>query len=75
MGGNTGSHGAEEGLWELAVLKWGDSTIKYGEMYKIVYDTPITDDVLGYLTETGVEKTLDDIKEMEMMENENYKRN
>lgn len=51
----TGSYGSKQGLWELAVL---DST---GE---ITYNTPITDDVLGYLTEEEVNETLKKIKKL-----------
>jgi hypothetical protein len=39
------SYGGDSGLYELAVL---DST------GRITYDTPITNDVLGYLTEDEV---------------------
>jgi hypothetical protein len=46
------SYGNESGLWELAVLK-DDS---------ICYDTPITDDVLGHLTEAEVNEILDQIE-------------
>ena len=45
------SYGGAEGLYEIAVLKDG----------KIVYDTSITDDVLGYLSEKDVTKVLNDI--------------
>lgn len=48
-----GFHGFERGLSELAVLKFNGD----GE-YDLVYDTPITDDVLGYLNEDQVDKAL-----------------
>jgi len=38
------SYGSEDGRWELAVLKDDD----------LCYDTPITDNVIGYLTEDEV---------------------
>lgn len=57
-----GSYGYKEGLWELAVLYFeiGKDDFKYS----IVYDTPITDDVLGYLNETQVEEILEKIKNL-----------
>ena len=47
------SYGGPDGLYELAIL---DSN---GE---ITYDTPITDDVIGYLTEEGVTALLAEIQ-------------
>ena len=47
-----GSYGGGEGLWELAVLKGSALT----------YDTPITDDVLGWLSDQDVENILDQIQ-------------
>lgn len=41
------SYGGDKGLKELAVLKDGE----------LVYDTPITDDVLGYLEDDEVVET------------------
>jgi len=49
------SYGSKQGLWELAVL---DSE---GE---ITYHTPITNDVLGYLSEEDVNETLEKIKNL-----------
>lgn len=55
------SYGNEEGLWELAVVKFvGD-----GESdFRLAYDTHITEDVLGYLSDEDVLKTLEEIKSL-----------
>jgi len=47
------TYGGRDGLFELAVLGSG------GE---ISYETPITDDVVGYLTEDGVSALLAEIE-------------
>jgi len=52
---NSVSYGGKSGLYELAVLN------KDG---KIIYDTPITDDVLGYLTLLDVTKHLKEVKNL-----------
>lgn len=49
------SYGSKQGLWELAVIQY-DSIVP--DKWNITYDTPITDDVLGYLTEEDVDTTL-----------------
>lgn len=56
---NQCSYGGKKGLWELAVIRWRNND------FDLVYDTPITDDVLGYLTEEDVQKTLLQIQELE----------
>jgi len=48
------SYGREEGLKELAVLKFG--TDEYN--YELTYDTEITDDVIGDLTDGDVNDLL-----------------
>jgi hypothetical protein len=49
------SYGSDKGLYELAVLdKNGDLT----------YDTPITDDVIGYLREEDVTDVMEKIQKL-----------
>jgi len=62
---NTHSYGGNEGLWELAVLKFsGPDIIKD---YKLTYDTPITDDVIGHLNEAEVEEYLEKIEALKLV--------
>jgi hypothetical protein len=49
------TYGGKEGLYELAV---------FGKDGNITYDTPITNDVEGYLSESDVESLLTQIKEL-----------
>lgn len=49
----SGSYGAGAGLWELAVIRW---TSDNG--FHLTYDTPITEDVVGYLSEAEVQDHL-----------------
>jgi hypothetical protein len=49
------SYGHEEGLYELAVLDSND---------KITYDTLVTEDVLGHLSEEDVTNALKQIQEL-----------
>jgi hypothetical protein len=50
------TYGGKDGLYELAV---------FGKDGEITYDTPITNDVLGYLSEAEVEKILLEIKNLD----------
>jgi hypothetical protein len=49
---NFGTYGAKDGLFEVAVMKDG----------YIVYDTPVTNDVVGWLDFAGVADILNKIK-------------
>ena len=50
------SYGGRDGLWELAVIQF-----KVTGDWDICYDTPITDDVLGRLSEDEVNEILEKI--------------
>ena len=52
------SYTSNESEWELGVLK------KSEDGWSLTYDTPITDDVLGHLSDKEVEKTLQKIKKL-----------
>lgn len=52
------SYGGSEGLYESAVLKGLE------EDWKICYDTPITDDVIGHQTEEEVEVLLYEVENL-----------
>ena len=61
-----GSYGATKDLFELAVLKFEEN----GQSY-LCYDTPITDDVLGWLTNKDVLNYLKKIKHLRRKRNGN----
>jgi hypothetical protein len=54
------SYGGDEGLYELAVVKFD------GDTWELTYDTPITNDVLGWLTEAKVDEILAAIEALEV---------
>ena len=49
------TYGGKDGLYELGVL---------GKDKKLTYDTPVTDDVEGYLSEDDVTKLLEQIQKL-----------
>lgn len=53
------SYGNSEGLWELAVIRFNED----GDWY-LDYSTPITDDVIGWLTEEKVRDIIIKISEL-----------
>lgn len=56
---NDYSYGGKKGLWEIAVIYFIDV-----DQWDIDYSTPITSDVLGYLTDEEVCETLEKIKNL-----------
>lgn len=63
IGIESGSYGYESSLWELAVVRFVNSPKKW----EITYDYPkITSDVLGYLNEESVLKTLEKIRKVKV---------
>lgn len=59
---NVISYGYEQGLWELAVLRYSGP----GEIDSYLdYSTPITDDVIGHLTEDGIAVLIEKIRNLE----------
>lgn len=53
------TYGGPAGLWELAVLEVYDTD---KNSWSLTYDTPITDDVLGYLSGDAVDEFLEQIE-------------
>lgn len=51
---NDMSYGGDRGLFEIAILVNSE----------IVYDTPVTNDVIGFLDFEGVVQTLESIKQL-----------
>lgn len=53
-----GSYTNDETEFEVAVIKYD------GDDYKLTYDTPITNDVLGHVGETGLQRVLRHIRHL-----------
>jgi hypothetical protein len=49
------SYGGRDGLYEIAVLDSDD---------KLTYDTPVTNDVIGYLSEEDVTDVMKQVQEL-----------
>ena len=49
------SYGGKDGLYEVAVLDSND---------ELTYDTPVTNDVIGYLTEEDVTDVMKQVQEL-----------
>lgn len=58
-----GSYGYDQGLWELAVIRF-----THGDSYVLDYSTHITDDVIGHLTPSEIDETLVKIQELPKIE-------
>lgn len=54
------THGGRQGLYELAVIYMGPED-KYSEL---VYDTPVTNDVEGYLTPDDVTRLMEQVSQL-----------
>lgn len=54
------SYGGEEGLKELGVIKFKENS----DNWSLTYDTPITSDVIGHLTDDDVDALLDRIADL-----------
>ena len=57
---NTISYGGDEGLYEIAVL---------GNNGELVFDTPITNDVIGWLSENDVSRIMEEIQQLPAINN------
>ena len=52
------TYGGDEGLFEIAVIKGNR------DGWELCYDTPITNDVLGYLNSDDINKYLEQIEKL-----------
>lgn len=55
---NPYSYGEDKGLFEMAVIKGNK------DGWKVCYDTPVTNDVLGYLNSEDINKYLEQIEKL-----------
>ena len=59
------TYGGDKGLYELAIFK--DD--------QICYDTPITDDVIGYLREQDVTEVMEKIQQLQYVKDKQCRKN
>ena len=57
-------YGSENGLYEVAVVKWITTSEGFSDYWDICYDTPIADDVIGRLSMDKVMEIIKKIKEL-----------
>lgn len=58
------SYGGDKGLWELAVIDFVDERHMKQLEYHTTYDTPITCDVEGYLSDLRIRELLREIQKL-----------
>lgn len=64
------SYGGRDDLWELAVVEFGGE-----DEWHLTYDTPITDDVIGWLSERAVNDLLRRIAKLPALDTKGDKTN
>ena len=57
------SHGGDDSLWELAVIRFNSDD---NNDWDIVYDTPITRSVIGWLSDDDLHDVLNDIRKLKV---------
>lgn len=60
IGREYGSYTNNENEWEIGVIEFDDP--KNPTSYNLTYETPITNDVIGYVTEEGLQYYLELVK-------------
>jgi hypothetical protein len=66
------SYGGDENLWELAVIAFNSDD---PTEFELTYETPITNDVIGNLSDEEVEEKLTEIKTLSWRHNDGHIRN
>lgn len=66
------SYGGDENMWELAVIYFNNDD---SEEFELTYETPITNDVIGNLSDEEVEEKLSEIKALSWRHNDGHVRN